>query len=489
MINRRQFGAACLAGWASRGFALPAPPKLLVLVLLEQFRSEYLPINSPLLTAGGFRRLTDRGAWFPSCRHLASTFPASTVATLGTGAWPAQHGIVADAWYDRTAKRRVSGVDEELRATTLAAQIGATDKSHIFIVSDSASRARLFAGTPQAKIIWMDETGQFASQGDQPGWLAGFNSNNSPDSLRGAKWMAVGAKQGAPPVRVLQYEEGKPGDFAAALKASPFAQTAQLELLGECIERERLGQGDSFDFAAVLVGAGARLGYETGGRHPLMQQLALQLDRNLDALFTRLTRLLGENGFTVAVAAGHGAPPQPPAESRARLEVESEAVAQHVDAALKGAGLGAVQKYIYPFLYLDTSAADDPETVRRAAADFARTHPAVADTFTAGGRCSAFNEWKRRFENSFHATRSGDVMISYRPEYVEKFGEGRGVSYGSLYDYDAETPLFFYGPQFRPGVYETPVESVDVAATLARAAGVAPPSSASGRVLGEALAE
>ena len=78
-------------------------------------------------------------------------------------------------------------------------------------------------------------------------------------------------------------------------------------------------------------------------------------------------------------------------------------------------------------------------------------------------------------------------MLSYLPEYVEDFGQGRGISYGSLYNYDVRVPLCFYGPQFAPGVFESPVQSVDVAPTLARAMGVAPPSSSDGRVLGEAF--
>ena len=80
-------------------------------------------------------------------------------------------------------------------------------------------------------------------------------------------------------------------------------------------------------------------------------------------------------------------------------------------------------------------------------------------------------------------------MLSYRAEYIEDFGPGRGVSYGSLYNYDVRVPLCFYGPQFRAGVYESPVESVDVAPTLARVLGVAAPSSSIGRVLGEGLLE
>ena len=116
-------------------------------------------------------------------------------------------------------------------------------------------------------------------------------------------------------------------------------------------------------------------------------------------------------------------------------------------------------------------------------------HSAVAGYYTYGGACSTHDEWERRFRNSFHPKRSGDVMLAYRPEYVEDWGPGRGISYGSLYDYDVRVPLCFYGPQFLPDVFESPVESVDLAPTLARVMGVPLPSSTAGRVLGEAFAE
>src|SRR5438046_711147 len=99
-ICRRQFGASILGGAIGQLRALPARPKLLVLVILEQFRPDYLDAARPQFTAGGFRRLLEKGAFFPDCRHHASTFPATTIATLATGAWPSQHGIVADSWYD-----------------------------------------------------------------------------------------------------------------------------------------------------------------------------------------------------------------------------------------------------------------------------------------------------------------------------------------------------------------------------------------------------
>jgi len=232
----------------------------------------------------------------------------------------------------------------------------------------------------------------------------------------------------------------------------------------------------------------ARLGYETGGRSPLMEQMTLHLDRRLESLLAQLSKSPGEGAYSVVLAGAHGAPPAPSDETRHRLAVQGEAVAGPIDRALTAGAFGRVEKYLYPFLYLDTSGVRDPEPVRLLAARAALDQPPVAGFYSAGGACSTHDEWQRRFRNSFHAKRSGDLMVSYRPEYVEDFGQGRGVSYGSLYNYDVCVPLCLYGPQFRAGVYETTVESVDIAPTLAHALGVATPSSCVGRVLSEALA-
>jgi arylsulfatase A-like enzyme len=80
-------------------------------------------------------------------------------------------------------------------------------------------------------------------------------------------------------------------------------------------------------------------------------------------------------------------------------------------------------------------------------------------------------------------------MLSYAPEYVEDYGAGRGISYGSIYNYDTRVPLLLYGPQFRAETFENTIEAVDLAPTLARALGVSEPSSAMGRVLGSVFAQ
>ncbi len=395
---------------------------------------------------------------------------------------------MAGSWYDRGSRKAVPASDELLSATTLAAQV-AGPQTRVFVVALETWQGALFAGTPAAQRYWMDDSGHFVTLGEPPDWLENYNSQTSLENLHNAKWTAVGAKADAPALRVLNFSPDRPGEFLALYRSSPFAQNAQFDFVSELIARASIGQQNTFDFLCVLLGSTSRLGYETGAAGPLMQQMILHVDQRLESLLAPLTKTTGESGFSLVFAGAHGAPPRPAAELRNRMVVSGESLAQAVERNLNASGMGHVEKYVYPFLYLDTSGFRDPEPLRQAAARAAMQNPAVAGYYTGGGACSVHNEWERRFRNSFHPIRSGDVMLSYRPEYVEEYGQGRGVSYGSLYNYDAQVPLCFYGPQFFADVFETPVESVDVAPTLARVMGAAPPSSSVGRVLGEALAE
>ena len=431
----------------------------------------------------------EKAAYFPDCRHLAASFPATTVATLATGAWPAQHGIVADSWYDRPSHRAVTATEEDLRATTLAAQVSADARMRVYLVGMEETPTNLFAGAADARLFWMDEGGRFVASGDAPDWLAGYNEQRGPDAHRNAKWLAVGAAPDAPPLRTLTWSADHASEFVTLYKSSPFGQGTQFDFAGELIAREKLGQGSTVDLVCLLSSSTALLGYEAGARSPLMQQMAMHLDRRIEALINQLAKVPGETAFNLIVAGAHGAPPEPTPEFRERAAVKGESVAQLVQKSLTATGMGRVERYIYPFLYLDTSGFRDPEPIRLAAARAALDHPAVAAWYTARGASSTDSDWQRRFRNSFHPLRSGDVMLSYHPEYIEDYGSSRGISYGSLYNYDVRVPVFFYGPSFRPGVFEAPIESVDIVPTIARAMGVAAPSSASGRVLGEALVE
>ena len=443
----------------------------------------------PQFGTNGLRKLLLKGSQFPDCRHLAASFPATSIATLATGTWPSQHGIVAGSWYDPSSRNSVAASSEALLTGTLCSQIAAEQNTRTYVIGSDALQTGLFAGDSQTRQFWMDSAGRFTTLGEVPEWLTAANNLNPIENARNAPWMAIDARSGAPPLRTLTYDAEHPQDFLSLYRASPLAQKAQFELLRALIENNGLGQQDTFDFVCLISSASSLLGFDIGARSPLMGQMVLHLDRHIEYLFDSLKTPRGEVPANIVLAGGHGVPPAPGEEARARMAVPGESVAQAVNKALAANGMGKVLRYVYPFLYLDTSGFRDPEQVRLAAARAAMRHPAVAACYTAGGYCTVRDDFEARFRNSFHPLRSGDVMISYRAGYVEEFGQNRGVSYGSLYNYDVSVPLCFYGPQFRTGVFESPVQSVDLAATLARACGVPAPPSSVGRVLGEALAE
>src|SRR5579862_3852463 len=106
------------AGLASAGFAA-ARPRLLVWLIAEQFRPDYLDELWPALSPGGFRRLIEGGSYFPNCQFDAAAFTDSGLATLLTGAWPSMHGIVADRWLGQAAPEPVAASAAALQAGTL----------------------------------------------------------------------------------------------------------------------------------------------------------------------------------------------------------------------------------------------------------------------------------------------------------------------------------------------------------------------------------
>lgn len=478
---------------AARLYAFPPRPRIFVLLIAEQFRADYLRRFEPLFGPGGFRRLIEEGSYLPDCRMNASAFSASGLATLASGAYPQVHGIVADTWFN-TESGKIERASAALsRAGTLADEVSLADERNraVTIAPDFARASLAARGTAHPgvsnSILALDR----AVPGE-PYWVERFRQSHLPERFKNARWQGILAETGAPPLRILAVDAANPGEFTALYNASPFAQETQFDLLRAALAEEHLGQGPAFDFVTVALNASALLGYQVGADSPLMREMVLHLDRQIEATLELLTKQAGLGKFGLGFAAAHGSP------DAGGKAIDGVTVATAVDKALASAydspntGRRFVARYVYPFLYLDRGqlqrVSAGAREARRKAGEAAMQIPGVAGYYTADGDCSVSGEWRRRFENSFHTPRSGDLMLAYEPNAVEEYGHRRGISYGSLYNYDVQTPLLLYGPQFRARTFEEPVETIDVAPTLARAFGIAAPSSSMGRVLGQVFA-
>src|SRR5262249_54235537 len=151
-LSRRRF-AATLAGslGAARLAAVPTRPKLCVLLVAEQFRSDYLSQFAGLLGTGGFRRLMEEGAFLPDCRMASSSFSASGLATIATGAYPEAHGIVAESWYDAASKKVVPASASLNQADTLGDQVAGRG-GRVFAAAMNRTHAELLVrGAPSSR--------------------------------------------------------------------------------------------------------------------------------------------------------------------------------------------------------------------------------------------------------------------------------------------------------------------------------------------------
>src|SRR5947208_7303309 len=144
-LSRRRF-AATLAGslGAARLAAVPPRPKLFVLLVAEQFRADYLTRFAGLLGPSGFRQLMDEGAFVPDCRMASSSFSATGLATIATGAYAEAHGIAAESWYDPVSRKMVSAQASLTEASTLADEVAsAGGGNRVFATAMHRSKGEL----------------------------------------------------------------------------------------------------------------------------------------------------------------------------------------------------------------------------------------------------------------------------------------------------------------------------------------------------------
>jgi len=442
MLTRRAFQLSLAA--ATAAYALPPRPKLMVLLVAEHFRTGYFDSHATSFSPGGFKRLLNGGAYFPNCFQESVTFTANSLATIATGAYPSTHGIVAGRWYDAIKHSIASAQSDLLQATTFSASFLAADpRNRVIGIGEDSRITRILTGvtpyTPEsAKSL-------------------------APDTSVKQEWVA--AETAVAPMRMLDPANQK--DFSALWRSSPMSQAAQFSFARELITGNKLGRAEGIDLLCITLGSLGALGLETGANSPLVFDMVNHLDRQIETLLKFLDDTVGENSYQVAFTAAHGI-----ADS-AGQRISSQDVAAELQ---KNCDLEA---YVYPFLYLRSG---NVEAAVKAL-------PQAAAWYTSSGACSHTGLIRRRLKNSFHTRRSGDAIVAYAPNAAEDFSSGRGVSYGSIYNYDSRVPLIFFGPQFRAAEIEDSVELTAIAPTLCQALGVEFPSTSAGRVLGDAFAK
>lgn len=325
-------------------------PKLIVILVIDQFRGDYLNRDQAKFQGRGFNLFLKDGAWFTDCYYdYANTKTAPGHATIGTGAYSDGHGIDSNEWWDtsRSLETQVSSVEDEryklvdlphdsipadqpgapagspefvvgasplnLRATTLGDELrlATAGKSRVFGVSLKDRAAILPAGQAANGAFWIDPgSGQFTTSTyymeHLPDWAKAFNAG--------------------PRIAQAEHEANADGtpQFYDLVGRTPAANSYELDFAKALIEGEKLGQNGVTDLITVSLSANDIQGHQFGPDSESEEQMILSLDRDFDSFFGWLDQTVGLKNVWIALTADHGIAPI--AGDAAKLGVQGYAV-------------------------------------------------------------------------------------------------------------------------------------------------------------------
>lgn len=494
-------------------------PKLVVIIVIDQFRGDYLQRYHDEFGPGGFRLLMEDGAYFPDCSYNYATLVTGPGhATIGTGAYTIGHGILANEWFDPRLGKRVTSVSDEsthivgaqspgigssphnLLTDTVGDELrmATQGRSRVFGISLKDRAAILPVGYTANAAYWIDPqngawiTSDYYMQ-SLPAWVEAINHSDQAKQYLGRTWKdAGGTVMGNTNPR--NDENGHPENYYDIVGATPFANDLELDFARALITSENLGGGPTTDLLVISLSENDILGHAVGPDSPELHASIVQLDRQLAGFFSFLDHRLGLKDVWLALTADHGVAPVPRAVQPLHMpaaEVDPRAWTAKLNEEI-ATQTGKPGKYVLgvnlPVVSLNESAF--PSTSQEEAEKLvgnalmktgARAYFTKADL--AAGRVPA-TAMGERFQNSYSPYGPWWVMVLV-PTFTIPRGEG--TSHFSPYSYDRHVPLAFYGAPFEVGIYRGTSEPTDLAVTLASLLGINAPASATGRVLTEAL--
>jgi predicted AlkP superfamily pyrophosphatase or phosphodiesterase len=515
--------------------AYNARPKLVVVIVIDQFRGDYLERYRDQFGDGGFRVFLDRGAYFTDCNYdYANTRTAPGHATLFTGSYTSGHGIVANEWWDPQKKKRVTSVEDDStklvgveRSRPAQAELGrgtpgasphnllsdtlgdelklATGgKARVFALSLKDRAAVLPAGFSGDAAYWIDQkSGDWITstyyRPDLPEWVRNFNGSHRAQKYWNREWKdSDGNILGLTAPRNGKNKAGEPPGFYEVIGSTPFANDYQFEFAKELVLYEKLGAGTSTDLLVISLSANDILGHQVGPDSPQMRSMALELDRSLAEFFNFLGHQIGMANVWMALSADHGIAPLPEFAKTLRLpasNLDAKALREQINSLLSkkyAKKADYVLDLDYPLAWLNEEAfAGTPAGRKQSDAETdageAMVQAGLAGYFTksrlARGEAPA-TDIGRRYAHSYSPEGGWYVIGIPSPFQV---GITKGTDHATPFSYDTHVPLAFYGLAFQPGIYRTHAEPVDLAVTLASLLGINAPAKATGRVLIEAL--
>jgi predicted AlkP superfamily pyrophosphatase or phosphodiesterase len=347
----------------ARGVASAASkrPRLVVLIVVDQFRYDYLTRFGDLFTSRGIGRLMREGAsWADANFDHVPTYTAPGHATFMTGAWPSETGIIGNEWFDKDIEKKVASVTDDatmmlggtpdqkgksprrLLCSTIGDELrlADNDRSKVIGISAKDRSAILPAGRHANAAYWFNtENGNMVSStyyfNEMPQWVASFNTSRLADKWFGARWHRLLPSENEYLKRagkdVVPWEDFDKSSndtnsfphvvtggansaskaFYRALDSTPFSNELLVTFAKEAITNEQLGADDDPDLLSVSFSANDYVGHRFGPYSQEAMDITLRVDRQIASLLDFIDARVGLANTIVVFTADHGVSPVP----------------------------------------------------------------------------------------------------------------------------------------------------------------------------------
>jgi len=512
-------------------------PKLVVGIVIDQMRYDFLYRYYDLYSEKGFKRLMREGF---NCRnnhyHYATTYTGPGHAAIYTGSVPAINGIVGNEWYELSGKLmyvvedstvQSVGTDNKsgrmsprnLLVTTITDQLrlASNFRSKVIGVAIKDRGAILPAGHSANAAYWYDsQTGNWVSSSfymqKLPDWVEKFNASGRAKALQEKTWETL-----LPISQYIQSEadeqsyernlegENKPifphkiNSFSA-LTYTPFGNTLTKEFALAAFRNENLGKSNETDFLCVSFSPPDIGGHSFGPYSIETQDMYLRLDLEIAEMLETFDKELGKNNYLVFLTADHGVADIPAFLKKHKIPAGISFDSYHlqeVQTALeKKFGEGKWILYTEnQQLYLNHKLLDEKnvsvkqiyEVVKKTLLHHADVYSVVNlwDNDIASALPTYYAELVK---NIYHPKRSGEIMILLKPAYLYGFAKG-GTTHGTFYNYDTHVPLLWFGWQIPQGETFRRTHIADIAPSLASFLNILPPNGNIGEPILEILSK
>ena len=525
----------------------PVQPKIIVGIVVDQMRYDFLYRYQSKYVPGGFKRLLGEGF---SCENThynyIPTYTAPGHAAIYTGATPSVNGIISNEWWD-PEWREHRYVTTDKRYQTVGAPLGKVGQhSPSVLLSTTITDELRLSNNFQSKVVgiclkdrasilpaghipnacyWFDDaTGNWITSTYYPDslglpqWVQDFNARRLPDAYlskpwaidstlrydesfagwdkyNDAKYTSVFAGKNMP----YNLPELKKKGGYGVLRFTPLGTTLTLDFALEAVNKMQLGADDAPDFLCVSFSGTDYCAHQFGIHGEEMEDTYLRLDRDIARLLDFLDKKFGKNNVLVFLTADHGGAETPVHLNDLRIPagVFPESKTEEALESALAAGLGTSGDFIREVgnqqIWLNWQAIGDldlePDHVASIIIEYLKAQPGVYDAFTREELMMFPSEYPFAPETrrGIHPRRSGDIIFQLDPAWHSDdtlFGTG-GTTHGSPYAYDTHVPLLWYGWNVKHGVSSAPVNIVDIAPTLATMLHIMEPNGNQGKVIGD----